>query len=58
MKGASFLLAQNFDKGISHILSNLYNKNYEVEFIENTSEELEKKLLEKQKYEEKQALLN
>ena len=57
MKGASFLLAQNFDKGISHILSNLYNKNYEVEFIENTSEELEKKLLEKQKYEEKQALL-
>lgn len=57
MKGASFLIAQKFDKGISHILSNLYNKNYEVEFIENNSEELEKKLIEKQKQEEKEALI-
>ncbi len=57
MKGASFLVAQNFDKGIEHILSNLYNKKYKVEFIENTSNELEEKLLKKKKEEEKQALL-
>ena len=57
MKGASFLLAQKFDKGIEHILNNLYNKNYHVEFIENTSEEFEKKLIERQKEEEKRALL-
>ena len=26
MKGASFLLAQKFDKGLEHLLGNLYNK--------------------------------
>ena len=51
MKGASFLLAQKFDKGIEHLLSNLYNKNYSVEFIENNSEELQK-MLEQKKLEE------
>ena len=33
MKGASFLLSKKFDKGIEHLLSNLYNKNFEVSFI-------------------------
>ena len=57
MKGASFLLAQKFDKGIEHILLNLYNKHYEVEFVENCSKEFEKELLERRKQEEKEALL-
>ncbi len=56
MKGASFLLSQKFDKGIEHILENLYNKKYQVEFIENVSEEFEKELLIKQKEEEKRVL--
>ena len=49
MKGASFLIAQNFDKGIEHILSNLYNKKYKIQFVENTSKEFEEKLKEKKK---------
>ena len=57
MKGASFLIAQKFDKGIEHILSNLYNKIYEVEFVENCSKEFEQELLERRKQEEKEALL-
>ena len=57
MKGASFLVSQKFDKGIEHILKNLYNKNYHVEFEENISEEYEKELIEKRNQEEKEALL-
>ncbi len=57
MKGASFLIAQNFDKGIEHILSNLYNKKYKIQFVENTSKEFEEKLIERKKEEEKQALI-
>ena len=57
MKGASFLVSQKFDKGIEHILKNLYNKNYHVEFEEDISEEYEKELIEKRNQEEKEALL-
>ena len=58
MKGASFLLSKKFDKGLEHLLSNLYNKSYEVEFLENNlSPELEKELIEKRNREEKEALL-
>ena len=56
MKGASFLVSQKFDKGIEHILKNLYNKNYHVEFEEDISEEYEKELIEKRNQEEKEAL--
>ena len=58
MKGASFLLSKKFDKGIEHLVSNLYNKNFEVDFIENElSPELEKELIEKRDNEEKEALI-
>ena len=57
MKGAAFLIAKKFDKGLEHLLANLYNKNYVVEFVENVSKDYEKMLLEKQKQEEKEALL-
>ena len=33
MKGATFLTAQKFDKGLEHLLKNLYNKDYVVDFI-------------------------
>ena len=56
MKGASFLLAQKFDKGIEHLLGNLYNQNYVVEFVENNSEELNKMLDLKKQEDEKIAL--
>ena len=57
LKGAAFLVAKKFDKGLEHLLANLYNKNYVVEFVENISADYEKMLIEKQKQEEKEALL-
>ena len=56
MKGASFLLAQKFDKGLEHLLSNLYNKNYSVEFVENNSEELLQMLEQRRQEDERQAV--
>lgn len=57
MKGATFLVSQKFDKGLEHLLGNLYNKQYSVEFNENISKDFEKDLLEKRNQEEKEALL-
>ena len=57
MKGASFLVAQKFDKGLEHLLGNLYNKQYTVDFIEDVSKDYEKELIERRKQEEKEALL-
>ena len=58
MKGTSFLLSKKFDKGLEHLLLNLYNKKYTVEFIENNiSPEMEKELIEKRNREEKEVLL-
>ncbi len=57
MKGAAFLVAQKFDKGLEHLLLNLYNKQYEIEFIENNSKELEEELIARKNQEEKEALL-
>ena len=58
MKGASFLLSKKFDKGIGHLVSNLYDKEFEVEFIENElTPEIEKELIEKRDNEEKEALI-
>ena len=58
MKGASFLVAQKFDKGLEHLLENIYNKKYTVEFIEDVSEDYEKILDQKRKEEEKNLLLH
>ncbi len=57
MKGAAFLVSQKFDKGLEHLLGNLYNKQYSVEFCENISKDFEKELEEKRKQEEKEALM-
>ena len=57
MRGAAFLIAQKFDKGLEHLLLNLYNKQYEIEFIEIFSVEDEKKLIEKRDEEERKALI-
>ena len=57
MKGAAFLIAKKFDKGLEHLLLNLYNKEYTVEFSENVSADYEKELIERRKQEEKEALL-
>ena len=56
MKGSAFLSSQNFDKGLSHLLHNLYNKNFEVQFVENVSEDYERKVIERLVQEERQAL--
>ncbi len=57
MKGAAFLVSQKFDKGLEHLLGNLYNKQYSVEFCENISEDFERELEERRKQEEKEALM-
>ena len=57
MKGASFLVAQKFDKGLEHLLGNLYNKQYTVDFVEEISEDFEKELIERKMQEEKEALM-
>ena len=57
MRGAAFLIAQKFDKGLEHLLLNLYNKQYEVEFVEIFSIEDEKKLIAKRDEEERKALI-
>ena len=57
MKGAAFLVSQKFDKGLEHLLANLYNKSYSVEFCEKVSEDFEKKLIERRIQEEKVALI-
>ena len=55
--GSSFLVNQKFDKGLEHLLGNLYNKQYKVQFFENISEDYEKLQEERRKEEEKNALL-
>lgn len=57
MKGAAFLVSQKFDKALEHLLGNLYNKKYSVEFFENVSEDFEKRLAEQRKKEEQEALM-
>ena len=52
MRGAAFLVSKKFDKGLEHLLGNLYNKNYEVSFLDNMSEDFEKKLQEEKEREE------
>ena len=38
MKGADFLLSKKFDKGLEHLLLNLYNENYKVTFEDDLDE--------------------
>ena len=56
LKGADFLLAKKFDKGLEHLLSNIYNENYVVKFEENLADNYMELLEEKKKKEEEEAL--
>ncbi len=56
LKGADFLLAKKFDKGLEHLLSNIYNENYLVKFEENLADNYEEILEQKRKREEEEAL--
>ena len=61
VKGASFLRAKKFDKGLSNLLGNLYNKTFKIDFNDIDDESYKKKIkaeyeeLEKQAFEELQA---
>ena len=48
---------RDFTIELEHLLANLYNKEYTVEFSENVSADYEKELIERRKQEEKEALL-
>ena len=39
IKGADLLKSKKFDKGLSHLVSNLYNKKFAVEYIDKVSKE-------------------
>ena len=57
VKGSDFLNSKKFDKGLSHLLENLYNKKYEVKYIDNMTEE-DLKLYDEQVKKEEQAAIN
>lgn len=57
LKGASFLLAKKFDKGLEHLISNVYNQNYKVDFLEEVDEDYNQKLEQNLKEREKAAFL-
>jgi len=56
LKGATFLMEKKFDKEISHLLLNLYNKNFKVEFIEDIAENYNEIVAEDLKNREKEAI--
>ena len=51
VKGAAFLTSKRFDKGLTHLLGNLYNREFSVEFIEKISSDYEQMLKENQENE-------
>ena len=44
LKGANFLNAKKFDKGLEHLFENLYNKKYSLKFEENLGENYNEKI--------------
>lgn len=56
LKGANFLTAKKFDKGLEHVFENLYNKKYTVKFEENLAENYNE-MLEEQKLQEEKELV-
>jgi len=54
MKGADFLLSKKFDKGLEHLLLNLYNENYKVSFVEELDENFKQKFEEDVKRQEEE----
>ena len=56
LKGADFLLAKKFDKGLEHLFSNIYNEKFFVSFEETLAENYFELLEQKRKKEEEEAL--
>ena len=56
LKGADFLLAKKFDKGLEHLFSNIYNEKFFVSFEETLAENYFELLEKKRKKEEEEAL--
>ena len=54
-KGASLLSTRKFDKGLESLLSNIYNKKFNVKFHDVSDEEYSKRIEEKFKYLEEKA---
>ena len=55
VKGADFLRSKRFDKGLEHLINNLYNKKYKVKYVDKVTKEDLEKYEEYLKNEEKQA---
>lgn len=53
MKGSEFLCSKKFDKGLEHLLQNVYNSKYTVKIVDNLDDEyyknIEKSLIEEEK---------
>jgi DNA polymerase-3 subunit alpha (Gram-positive type) len=54
IKGADFLCSKKFDKGLEHLLKNIYGKNYVITFKENIDQDYLEKFLEHQAKEEQE----
>ena len=55
-KSADFLMSKRFDKGLEHLISNIYNKNYKVTFIEDLGENYKEEIIKKREEEAKRFL--
>ena len=55
MKGKDFLVAKKFDQGLAHIFSNLYNKEFQVVFLEEVSDDFEKECIRRRDEEQHRA---
>ena len=56
LKGANFLLAKKFDKGLEHLFENLYNKKYIVKFEEKLDDNYDEIMEQRKKAEEKRIM--
>ena len=56
VKGSAFLQSKKFDKGLEHLLLNLYNNKYTVEYVDTVTKEDIEKYEEYLKKQEKEAL--
>lgn len=57
LKGATFLVEKKFDKGLEHLLLNLYDKRFRVEFIEDLEENYNEVISEELKDRELKAVI-
>ena len=56
VKGTDFLNSKKFDKGLSHLISNLYGKSVQVKFKDDVTEEMIKELEKKHEDEEQEVI--